>query len=347
MATRDDTALVQATIDNAVRTGKPAVFGVREYWIRRTIVVPPSEGLEVSGTHLYRTRFVWKGTEGGAMFERANCRDHLWRNFTIDVQSSLVAAFIDTNKNYPVGHAEHDPSAPIPSCNRHERLLIRGNSLLANYRWYKIGQCDENNEHHSDADVRVAETHTGWLIQGQQSKYHEMTRCWFDGGAWSASAVYARGGSFSWLGGGGYGALGSFFMICEQTDTITIHRADVDGSWRFLYAAGPQGRTGSSQPISIDGGRFMTHKLAADGEAIACATAGPLTVRNFQLGSGNQPVGRIAMGGFRGALDVSGCMFGAYGSTPENSVDDAGCESGTSLIIGNTYHHPNGESYVE
>jgi len=343
-ATRDDTALFEDLLGDALAVDDYLRLERADYVIRRPIVIPSSAGLMVSGAHLYGTKLIWAGDDD-VMFVRDNSRDHLWRNFTVDVQGPLRAVFRDTNMNAAKGTPEHDPSMIIPSNNRHERLRINGNDRLDFYRLIVVGKCDENNEAHSDHDVHVNRADIGWFLSGSQAKYQRMVGCRFNGGNKSQAAVQVHSGSFSWLDGGG-GLCDTFFLITDQTDTIAIHRADVESCGAFLNVMGPKGKTGSAQPIDILGGRFMTDQVPAGRAAIYCASAGPLSVRSFQMGSGKQPHGRIVMDGFRCKLTVRDCMFGSYGSSPDlcifNLLYDSAGET-----TSNVYHTADGESYIE
>lgn len=338
----DNTNEVEDALNEAFASHRQAVFDARDYVVTRKIIVPPNAGLHVAGEHLYGTRFVWIGDDD-CMFDRANSRDQFWANFTVDVEGDLGCVFRDANMNFPHGDVRRVESMLIPSSNVHRRLIINGNERLYCYRRYDVGNTDENNEAHRDESVRVANAQIGWLISGVHAKYQKMVDCRFDGGKCSMAAVHALHGSFSWLDGGGYGAQEAFFVIENQADTIALHRVDVDGSNKFLRCTGPLGQTGASQPIEIAGGRFMTHAMNASRVAIDFRTAGPLVVRNFQIGSGTQPIGRIDYAADHGALEVVGCMFGSHGSTRENSIrTSAGV---TQHVTQNTYHKANGESY--
>jgi len=301
------------------------------------------------GESLYGTRFIWHGDDA-VMFERANSRDHLWHQFSVDVQGSLGTVFRDVNRNYPKSSPSHDASMIVPTNNQHRRLRITGNDRLANYRRYDIGNCDENNEVHSDVDVHVNGVGTGWAINGSQSKYHEMVRCRYFGGKFGACAVYAQHGSFSWLGGGGSHASVAFFHIENQADTIHLHRADVETSARFAVIEGPNGQTGASQPVEIRGGRFMCDALARDDVAIWLRTAGPVEIASFQLGDGTQRVGKIVYDADHGALDVHGNKFGSFGSLGAGDFPASKSIQYVASIranIGlNTYYDLKGESHV-
>lgn len=342
----DDTNRLEDAIGNAVAKRlhlylSDADSG-REIVVRKTITIPSCEGLEIIGEHLYGTRLVWKGDDS-CMFERPNSRDCLFHNFTVDVQGPLGCFTRDTNLNYPTGDSRHDYTMTVPTNNQHKRIRVMGNEKLGAYRRYDVGNCDENNEAHSDVDVHVNGAHKGWVINGSQSKYHTMTNCRYFGGLFGASAVHALHGSFSWIGGGGSHAGVAFFYAQNQADTLHLHRADVDGSSRFAVIEGPKGQTGASQPVEIRGGRFMTHMMI-DEDAIVMRTAGPLEVSNFQLGSGHQRVARIVYDAHHGALHVHDCMFGAFGSTTTNSFRVSSSIKRRSY--NNTYHKSNGESYV-
>jgi hypothetical protein len=346
----DNTSEVQSIIEEAVAHRQPAAFESRGYTIRRPIPFPSSEGLHVQGEHLYGTRLIWAGDDE-AVFYRPNSRDGLVENLTVEVTGACNAVFVDTNLNYPSSDPRHDPTMTIPSNNQHRRLRINGNGHTNIYRECRVGNCDENNEAHSDIDVHVNNVRLGWSINGSQAKYQEMQRCRFNGGAGSLCAVEALHGSFSWLGGGGSHASVAFFRIRNQADTIAIHRADVETCRRFAIIEGPDkgGKTGSSQSVEIAGGRFMTDALHPDSEAIICSTAGPLILRNFQLGNGTQRVGCIAICGFRCAVDARGCDFASYGSSQAKSFDYATVDPIESSIVihPNVYHRADGESYVD
>ena len=341
----DDTSMLQDYIARSIAIGKALLIPAsREYVIRKTLKIPSCEGLEIMGEHLYRSRIVWKGDDL-SLFERPNSRDCLFHQFTIDVQGALGCIARDTNLNYPKSDSRHSTLMIIPSSNQHRRLRILGNGKLDFYRRYDIGNCDENNELHSDIDVHVNGSMSGWSINGSQSKYHEMTRCRFNGDvSRGQAAVSALHGSFSWLGGGGSHCAYAFFAIENQADTIALHRASVETCTRYAVIRGPYGQTGVSQPVEIAGGYFMCDQLATDQEAIQMRTAGPLLVRNFQLGDGSQRIPKIAYHADHGTLTVSGNKFGAWGSSPENSVDAS--DGIFSVIHDNTYHLTSGESYV-
>lgn len=341
----DDTALLEDTLLDAIDIQQPAVLSSREWNIFKTINIPSCEGLEVQGVSLYGTRLVWRGDDM-TMFDRPNSRDHWWHNLTIDVQGPLGAAFIDRNDNFAKHDPRHVPGMIIPTANKHERMRVMGNQRLGIYRKYALGNCDENNEHHVDVEVNVNGTVRGWEIHGSQSKYHVIERCHYFGGDVKGQAmVHAYHGSFSAIDCHATHARHAAFVAENQADTLHLVRCEAETCAAFAEITGPNGgATGASQPVEITGGRFMCDSINEQLQAITLATAGPFTMRAFQLGNGTQKIGRVLMRGPRGMLDIKGCSFGSYGSDRANSVihGDAHQVSVTDCI----YHDMKGESYI-
>lgn len=288
------------------------------YSVTKGVTLGNREGYKVIGANARFPLLIWEGDDPTAsLFDCPNSRDLSFEDFGVIVRGKLGSVFRHWR--------ETKGGIPPTHCGR-VRIYVRvePGGWLGRVVHY-MNALDENNEagydHHCDYNSADQEL---IRIEGSQSKGHEILGTRLNGNGRTKVGIRAIGGSFNVWGGGGAGFTEAQFSIEENTDPIAIRDFDADPSSRYLELRAKYGRTGEPQNLTIDGGRFMAGPqgrpgivpLAADRFAMRILSPGPVLVRGWQLGGGDQPIPRILYDppGIGARLDLEGVTFGAFGS---------------------------------
>jgi hypothetical protein len=291
-------------------------------------------GLRVSGESMGFPTLVWEGdAPNDAIFTLANTRDTLFEHMRILIKGRVGAVFRYLRE-------DASPGAVTPTNNQRSHVMIEvqaGGYCRRAVEYLEVAP--GNNDVGVDSSVHVsnvggpppqsgytdsAEGGEAWYFEGQQCKGHRMRDCRVNGNHITERAVRTeRGASFVWSGGGSAGLTDVVFAVHEPTDPIRISDHDGDPSRKFLRVRAKDGRTGDTTIVSVNGGRFMCeeHITDAAGQVVDLHAAGPFVFRDWQLGSGRQPVGWMLLdAGNVARLTLDNVQLDAWGSSDLDPV---------------------------
>jgi hypothetical protein len=298
----DDTACVQAAAGFMPQSG-PGVFHGRGvycppgvYKITSTVTFSSLIGGSLRGGG-QACDFMWFGEPGGPMFDLQNVAETVFDGFrmSVDAKSHLTEAIrMQQTAGYKVSHRR----------NHFQNLWIDGNlgKLDIGIRGMIGTAGDVQGEMMLFTNVNI--THylqTAWSIEGTQMMGWRMENCravGFDGSGHKLGKYAVSGGSkagidqgaranFFWHGGyTGFNSVADFFFLQPSGSGVSTTIADFnsEGSDRFLLVA--LGNNGNTTRTTIDGVRWSSDGVNADGKFMILYGTGPFFIRNSQFGPG-------------------------------------------------------------
>jgi hypothetical protein len=278
----DDTVAIQTAIQSAItrHRGSTVCLPPGDYRITRTITIDDVQGIRLIGEG-GATRFVWDGDERSPLLLLSSVQDAELKGFQI-----LAARPLD------VGIQCITRAGSILGSKRNMFVNLRIDGITRGVRkGFQIGGAgvDVNNDFHVFVNCTVANyANIAYSIENTQVYGLNFINCVFVGydGAQVGVATNqnaAKGGSFSWTGGGGgNNQVADFFLGDPNNGVISITNAVFEKSARFLRSTGPSGAVAS---LEINGVRWSGDAIAPDGVAVDYRMSGLLSIRNSRFGS--------------------------------------------------------------
>ena len=282
----DDTVAIQKAIQSAItalKRGGTVCLPAGDYRLTRTLTVDDVQGIRLLGEG-GSTRLVWDGDDRSPLLLLSSVQDAEVRGFQIVAQASRplnVAIQCLTRKG-----------ATLTS--KHNMFVnLRIDGIKGGVRkGFQIGGApgiDANNDFHLFENVTVANyANVAYSIEDTQVYGLLFVNCLFLGNETGQIGVATnqnanKGGSFSWVGGGGgNNKVVDFYLGDPNNGPISITNATFESSARFLQTAGP---SGAPLMVEVSGVRWSGDAIAADGVAIDFRYPGPLMIRNSRFGS--------------------------------------------------------------
>jgi hypothetical protein len=284
----DDTVAIQRALDAAVAAGGDSVLIPRgTYRIRETLRIADVVGLRVRGAGAGATTLRWDGDDVDPLLHIA------------DAYSSTVQdLFIRSTSDAPLHTAilvDNGPGVLVPpSRTTLESLVIDGTNaggLGIGVRFALGAGGDNNNDFHLLEKVSVNNYgEAGFSLEGSQAKALLFLDCVASGNGLGRDGVAthrgegARGGSFTWIGGGGGGNLHADFHLGDASAPISILGASFESSAMLLDTEGP---TNAPWPVTLRGTRWSVDAsvtaLESHGAFLRFRSPGPLRIEGCTL----------------------------------------------------------------
>jgi hypothetical protein len=315
----DDTAAIQAAIDaskSAVdfRGGVVNLGAKKVYRISSSLVFTEIRGGILNGNG---SMIKWRGNATNPALLVQDVRESVFRDFVIEVPSSFPLAVGIRSQNGTGTHV-------VSSGNKYENIIISGANKGWQFTAGALGDVGNDVNMFVNCLVRGYGT-AAWSFEHYNSVAHLIL-----GGGCAGAGVGKRcvatnqgpgnqGGSFSWIGGSGYGNTVADFDLGEVAGSpMVIQGFHGEDSVRFIrqVASNP-----ISKPISIIGNVIEANNIAADSYVIVLNNPGPFVISGNQF-DGPKPV-RIKLTSPRAsALRLSDNAFNIINSATQATVVD-------------------------
>ena len=312
----DDTEGLQLAIDDAIEAGGDTVLLPRgTYLVSQTLRVEGVTGFVLRGAGAGATTLLWTGNNSDPLLRLADT-----------YSSTIENVFIRSSSGAPLHTAllleNSTPIAVSPSRTTLQNIVIDGTNaggLEFGVRFALGGGGDNNNDFHVLEKVSVNNySQAGFSLESAQSKAILFEGCVVSGngigedGVATWRGVGTKGGSFTWIGGGGGGNLHADFHLGDANAPVSISGASFENSSMLLDTEGP---SGAMWPVRIRDTRWATQKATT-----------PL-----------QPNGNIIRFQFAGPLTIEGCSISVFDSNLRTGVGRARIQVNSLSLIGFTF----------
>lgn len=352
----DDTVALQAAVNLVLVVHSPLMLPSGTCVISSTINIIPSSSSSLNFIGQGRgvgnaigTLFQWNGNATTPMFKIRNVQRSLFQGFVIRSNDSAPLK---------VGiQSESAAGGNVTSGNTYRDILMNGTTASLDKGFAFVigpGGIDQNNDtsvfDHDEVDNF---TTAGWSFEHQESKAHYFYGCNIAGspsgpslyGVTTALGPSQQGGSFSWIGGEG-SFLGVAFHMGNSNDPITILDDNIESSGR-LMDQDVLASSSSAWPFTIEGTRFTSDALNADGKVINFWSGGPLVLIGNSIGTipttdlkiiqpGNPSYG-ISIGNYYVSSDAQVLQVQAGSPGYWTSIQDFQNNAGVRKLIKNIY----------
>lgn len=277
------------------------------------------------------TQLNWTGGSTVPLLDLRGVRDSTFSSFSI--KSDLTAPLAECIR------LETWPGA-VSTRRRFSNITcfsVRATGLIKGFRWCTGFDCSNgtvvgNNDLDFLSDVIVSNyDNCAYSIEGTQSKTHMFLNSTFAGQSQSQRGICTtqgadastNAGSFRWYGaaGGGNNQIADF-DLGAPTDNIFISGCNFEGSKRLLQTVS----AGSAiWGITIEGCRWTSNNINADGKAVIYKLRGALTISSMQIENGGSlvaPTFSIESSG----VPIVGNAFG-------NAIQSSGATAATNPFI--------------
>ncbi len=284
----DDSAAVQKAIAKAEAETPYSQSATIEFCpgakmvISSTLAIRNAEGWILHGNGVV---VEWRGSSGVPVFDFSSVRNSTIEQF-------LITPYEPAKD--PIGTAiriEESAGEGVSTHNTFRNIIIEGihEGVNIGFELAKGTAGDNNNDEMTFQDNEVRNYVTAaFQIEHSQSVSHRMYGNVCYGNGIGKYCVNQVDGNFAWLGGEVLGDAEADFHL-QSADTfhpVDIIAANSESSARFLETGGP---TGAPWPVNIEGCRFATNRLKADGRMIVYQAPGPLNITGSDFGEAGRP----------------------------------------------------------